>query len=375
MALFSVKKGKKNQKYNKYNKARAGIIRIRGREIPTPIFMPVGTYAAVKTVSPDELKAIGAEIILSNAYHLYLRPGEKLIRNLGGIHQFTGWDRGVLTDSGGFQIFSLAGLQRISNQGISFQSHIDGSSHFLTPEDVIRIEEDIGADLIMPLDIPTAIPASYENAKDACATTLEWARRSIERWYKGSKKAVLFGIVQGNIYKDLREQCAHALMDINFPGYAIGGLSVGEDKSTMYEILELTTKHLPDEKPRYLMGVGAPDDILEAVLRGVDMFDSVLPTRNARNATVFIPGGRILLRNAEYKNDAQQIQVDCGCYTCRNFSRAYLRHLFKTHEILAYRLATIHNLYYIVAFVSKLREAICNEQLERFVEDFKRGLV
>jgi queuine tRNA-ribosyltransferase len=369
MALFSVKKSIKNRK------ARVGVMRIRGREIHTPIFMPVGTYAAVKAVSPEELKAIGAEIILSNAYHLFLRPGEGLIRNLGGIHQFTGWDRGFLTDSGGFQIFSLSGFRRISSEGIHFRSHIDGSAHFLSPEDVIKIEEDIGADLIMPLDIPTAIPTSYENAKDACVKTIEWARRSKERWERGHKKAALFGIVQGNIYKDLREECVSTLVDIDFPGYAIGGLSVGEDKSTMYEILDLTTGHLPYEKPRYLMGVGAPDDILEAVLRGVDMFDSVLPTRNARNATVFIPGGKLLLRNAEYKNDAQQIQQECGCYTCRHFSRAYLRHLFKTREILAYRLATIHNLFYIMSFVSKLREAIYNEQIERFIEDFKVGLI
>jgi queuine tRNA-ribosyltransferase len=366
MSFFSVSSS------NKYRKARTGTIRIRGREIHTPVFMPVGTYAAVKTVSPDELKAIGAEIILSNAYHLFLRPGEELIKNLGGIHRFTGWDRGFLTDSGGFQIFSLSGFQKISSEGISFQSHIDGSRHFLSPEDVIRIEEDIGADIIMPLDIPTAIPTSYENAKNTCFTTLEWARRSMERWEQGQKEATLFGIVQGNIYKDLREQCAEVLVGLDFPGYAIGGLSVGEDKDTMYEVLDLTTDHLPDEKPRYLMGVGAPDDILEAVLRGVDMFDSVLPTRNARNATVFVPGGRILLRNAEYKYDEKPIQEECKCYACRNFSRAYLRHLFKTREILAYRLATIHNLYYLIGFVSKLRKAVSNGWIEKFTEDFKK---
>ncbi|UCB44662.1 MAG: tRNA guanosine(34) transglycosylase Tgt [Spirochaetota bacterium] len=375
MELFSVKKSVIQKKHKKNIRARVGIMRIRGREVNTPIFMPVGTYAAVKTVSPDELKAVGAEIILSNAYHLYLRPGERLIRDLGGIHKFTGWDRGFLTDSGGFQIFSLSEFQQISSEGISFRSHMDGSAHFLTPEDVIRIEEDIGADIIMPLDIPTAIPTSYEDAKKACSTTIEWAKRSIERWNKGKKEATLFGIIQGNIYKDLREKCTKALTDINFPGYAIGGLSVGEDKPTMYEILELTTRHLPDEKPRYLMGVGAPEDILEAVLSGVDMFDSVLPTRNARNATVFIPGGRILLRNADFKNDEKKIQEDCVCYTCNNFSRAYLRHLFKTREILAYRLATIHNLYYIMNFVSKLREAVYNEQIETFIMDFKKGLI
>ncbi|HUT65175.1 MAG TPA: tRNA guanosine(34) transglycosylase Tgt [Spirochaetota bacterium] len=354
-------------------KARTGILRIRGREIPTPVFMPVGTYAAVKTLSPEELKEVGAEIILSNAYHLYLRPGEKTIRSLGGIHSFTGWDRGYLTDSGGYQILSLSTFHEITGKGLRFRSHIDGSEHFLTPEDVVRIEEDIGADIIMPLDIPTAIGSQYAAAKTACATTVDWARRSKERWEREKKSSTLFGIVQGNIYRDLREKCAAQLMDIDFPGYAVGGLSVGEEKETMYEVLDFTTCLLPDDKPRYLMGVGAPDDILEAVIRGIDMFDSVLPTRNARNATVFVPGGKLLLRKAEHREEERPIQEGCGCYTCTHFSRAYVRHLFKTREILAYRLATIHNLHYLIEFVSGLRAAIEGGRIEEFVELFRSG--
>lgn len=333
--------------------------------------MPVGTYAAVKTLSPAELREVGAEIILSNAYHLYLRPGEKLIRSLGGIHRFTGWERGYLTDSGGFQIFSLSPFHEITPEGLRFRSHIDGSEHFLTPEDVVRIEEDIGADIIMPLDIPTAMPSPYEVAKSACSTTIDWARRSKEEWERKKKRSTLFGIVQGNAYKDLREQCIGALLDIDFPGYSVGGLSVGEDKATMYEILDLTTDILPLKKPRYLMGVGAPTDILEAVKRGIDMFDSVLPTRNARNATVFVPGGKLLLRNAKHREDSGPIQEGCGCYTCTHFSRAYIRHLFKTREILAYRLATIHNLHYHINFVSRLRAAVA----EGSVEEFEKGKV
>ncbi len=357
------------------SKARAGSLSIRGREIETPIFMPVGTYAAVKTVSPGELKEIGAEIILSNAYHLFLRPGEKIIKKSGGIHGFTGWDRGFLTDSGGFQIFSLPSFRKVSREGIAFSSHIDGSKHFLTPEDVIGIEKNIGADIIMPLDICTEIPAAYEAAKEAVDITLEWAGRSKNEWEKGCFPAVLFGIVQGNKYKDLREYCTKKIVDISFPGYAIGGLSVGEEKKTMYDIIDVVTDLLPDRKPRYLMGVGAPVDILEAVIRGVDMFDSVLPTRNARNGTVFIPGGRLILTNSKNREDTKPIQENCGCYTCRNFSIAYLRHLFKTREILGYRLASIHNLYYIIDFVARLRNAIKNSNVEAFRNEFYKGSV
>ncbi|KPJ89622.1 MAG: queuine tRNA-ribosyltransferase [Spirochaetes bacterium DG_61] len=361
------------EKKSEHYKARIGRITVHGREVATPLFMPVGTYAAVKTVSPAELEELGAEIILSNAYHLYLRPGDEVVKALGGIHKFTGWERGFLTDSGGFQIFSLASLRQITSEGIAFSSHIDGSKHFLTPEDIIRIESNIGADIIMPLDICTQIPTEHEEAGEAVKITVEWAVRSKRVWDLLGGESALFGIVQGNVYRDLREKCAHQITEVDFPGYAIGGLSVGEEKGQMYEILDFTTDHLPAERPRYLMGVGNTGDILEAVLRGVDMFDCVLPTRNARNGTVFIPGGKLLLRNSEHRDDCDPIQKNCSCYTCRNFSRAYLRHLFKTREILGYRLATIHNLHYLLQFVFMLRQAIQCERIETFKEYLEGG--
>jgi queuine tRNA-ribosyltransferase len=354
--------------------ARSGTIRLGDAlKVETPVFMPVGTYAAVKTVSPDELQEVGARIILSNAYHLFLRPGEKTIKKLGGIHRFTGWQGGILTDSGGFQIFSLSSLRKISKEGVTFQSHIDGDRKFLTPEEVIRIENDIGADIIMPLDVCSAADADYGEAEGAARITQEWAVRSAEAWCNAQGKGALFGIVQGHLFRDLRAWCAEQLVRLDLPGYAIGGLSVGEERSRMYEILEFTTSLLPEDKPRYLMGVGAPADILEGVLRGVDMFDSVLPTRNARNATVFGPGGKLQLRNAAHREDQRPIQEGCGCYTCRHFTRAYLRHLFKTREILGYRLATIHNLTYLIGFVRGIRTAIDEGTLQAFRDDFQKG--
>jgi len=368
MIQFSVKKEGKAG-------SRTGVLRIRDIEVETPVFMPVGTYAAVKTLSPRELQEIGAAIILSNAYHLYLRPGTKLIKKLGGIHRFTGWDGGYLTDSGGFQIFSLSPLRKIERQGVTFQSHLDGSRHFLSPEDVVHIENDIGADIIMPLDVCSAADASQSETREAAEITCEWAERAKSTWEDSGTKSTLFGIVQGGMHRDLRELCARKIVDMDFPGYAVGGLSVGEEKKIMYDLLEHTCSFLPSKKPRYLMGVGAPEDILEAALRGIDMFDSVLPTRNARNATVFIPGGKLLLRNAAYRGDDRPVQPSCTCYTCRNFSRAYLRHLFKTREILGYRLATIHNLHYVLDFVSQIREAIREGKLIQFRDDFYRSAV
>jgi queuine tRNA-ribosyltransferase len=356
--------------------ARSGIMYIGdGMKIETPVFMPVGTYAAVKTVTPEELVEIGASIILSNAYHLFLRPGEKIIKKLGGIHQFTGWKGGFLTDSGGFQIFSLSPLRKISRDGVAFQSHIDGARQFLTPEDVILIENDIGADIIMPLDVCSSADAHYDEAEGAAHITQEWAIRSMEAWAGAQGRGTLFGIVQGHLFRDLRARCAEQLVRLDFPGYAVGGLSVGEDRSTMYDILGFTTALLPEDKPRYLMGVGAPGDLLEGVLRGVDMFDSVLPTRNARNATVFVPGGKLLLRNTINREDERPIQEGCSCYTCRHFTRAYLRHLFKTREILGYRLATIHNLSYLMRFVDEIRAAIRKGTLDDFRDDFQRGML
>jgi queuine tRNA-ribosyltransferase len=342
-------------------------------DVETPVFMPVGTYAAVKTVSPEELQQLGARIILSNAYHLFLRPGEGLIKKLGGIHRFTGWQGGYLTDSGGFQIFSLSPLRKISSEGVTFQSHVDGARHFLTPEEMIRVENDIGADIIMPLDVCSAADTRREEVENAAHITNLWAERSKSAWESAAGRGALFGIVQGGLYRDLRTICAQKIVELDFPGHAVGGLSVGEDRETMYEVLQHTTSLLPEEKPRYLMGVGAPEDILEAVLRGIDMLDSVLPTRNARNATVFVPGGKLLLRNAALREDSGPIQENCTCYACKTFSRAYIRHLFKTREILAYRLATIHNLHYLLAFTAGLRNAIHEGSLARFREDYYRG--
>jgi len=353
--------------------ARLGVIKVHGLDIQTPVFMPVGTYAAVKTVSPHELYDIGADIILGNTYHLFLRPGVEVICKHGGIHHFTGWDKAYLTDSGGFQIFSLSPLREITPEGIFFRSHIDGSRNFFSPEDVIDIQEQIGADIIMPLDICTRIPVNFEEAKKACTITLQWAERSKLEWEKRGKRKHLFGIVQGNVFEKLRERCALSLVDMNFPGYAVGGLSVGEDKPTMYRILDFTIGLLPEDKPRYLMGVGSPEDILQAVIRGVDMFDSVLPTRIARNGTVFIPGGKLVLRNSQFRNDTSPIQKGCDCYTCKNFSRGYIRHLFNTREILGYRLATIHNLFYIISFMKKLRDAIREKKMETLIQQYNEG--
>jgi queuine tRNA-ribosyltransferase len=366
MIVFSVEKTEGASAARASTAARTGVLTVHGRRVATPVFMPVGTYAAVKTLSPRELEEVGAEIILSNAYHLHLRPGEELIRNMGGIHRFTGWSRGILTDSGGFQIFSLSSLRKVTPDGISFTSHVDGSTHFLTPEDVVEIENKIGADIIMPLDVCTSAPSPERDASEAAGITLQWARRSKTAWANANGNTSLFGIVQGNLFRRLRESSADRLADLDLPGYAIGGLSVGEAKTEMYEVIEYTARRLPWHKPRYLMGVGDPADMLEAVLRGIDMFDSVLPTRNARNATVFVRGGRLLLRNAEHRGDERPIQEGCGCYTCAHFTRAYLRHLFKTREILGYRLATIHNLSFINQFMSSLRAAVSTSRVEEF---------
>lgn len=355
--------------------ARAGLLTIRDRKVPTPVFMPVGTYAAVKTVSPAELEQVGAHIILSNAYHLHLRPGSELIADLGGIHRFTGWNGGFLTDSGGFQIFSLSPRRTILEEGISFRSHVDGSKQFLSPEQVIDIERNIGADIIMPLDVCTGPEISRDEASDACGVTNRWASRSKRHWEKNARSGCLFGIVQGNLYVDLRRECARFITGIGFPGYAIGGLSVGERRETMHMMLEEVNRLLPEDRPRYLMGVGEPQDILESVRRGVDMFDSVLPTRNARNASVFVPGGKLALRNAVFRNDEKPIQAGCSCYTCTTFTRAYLRHLFKTREILAYRLATLHNLHYLINFMGRIRQSILNGRLADLRESFDRGEV
>lgn len=350
-------------------KARLGILHTPHGDIETPVFMPVGTQATVKSMTPEELKEIGAKIILSNTYHLYLRPGHKIIERAGGLHKFMNWDRTILTDSGGFQVFSLGPLRRITEEGVEFRSHIDGSKHFLTPEKVIEIENSLGADIIMSFDECAPYPAEYDYVKKSMDMTIRWAKRG-KIAHKNTERQALFGIVQGGTYDDLRRECTKQLVDMDFPGYSIGGLSVGEPKDLMYHVLDVTTDLLPHDKPRYLMGVGSPDDLIEGVIRGVDMFDCVLPTRIARNGTVLTSKGKLVIRNAPYAEEFLPIDDECDCYTCKNYSRAYIRHLFKANEILAARLATIHNLRFLIKLMENIREAIRQDRLLEFKSQF-----
>ncbi|MEG1500541.1 MAG: tRNA guanosine(34) transglycosylase Tgt [Clostridiales bacterium] len=351
-------------------RARAGVLHTTRGDVTTPVFMPVGTCASVKTVSPKELKEIGAQIILSNTYHLYLRPGHQLIADLGGLHDFMSWDKPVLTDSGGFQVFSLNALRKITEQGVEFRSHIDGSKHLFTPEKVMEIEMALGADIAMAFDECAPWPIEEKKLYESMELTHRWAKRCQEAHHH--PRQGLFGIIQGGLVKDFRIHSAKVLADMDFCGYGIGGLSVGEPKELMYEMLDCTIPHIPVEKPRYLMGVGSPDCLVEGVARGVDMFDCVLPTRIARNGTVFVPEGKLVIRNAEYARDLRPIQEGCGCYACQNFSRAYIRHLLKANEILGIRLTTIHNLYYLIHLMSDIRQAILDGAFEEFRHDFWR---
>ncbi|HQG26547.1 MAG TPA: tRNA guanosine(34) transglycosylase Tgt [Syntrophorhabdus sp.] len=350
-------------------RARLGIVRTQHGDIDTPVFMPVGTQGIVKATSPRDLKEMGVRIILANAYHLYLRPGDALIQEMGGIHRFAGWNGAVLTDSGGYQIFSLGVLREIREDGVLFQSHIDGSRHFLTPEKVIRIQENIGADIIMCLDECIPYPSSYEYTKSSVGLTSRWARRCKEA--KKPDDSMLFGIVQGGFYKDLRLKSAQELIDMDFNGYALGGLSVGEPKSIMWEMIDTVVDVLPPNKPKYLMGVGFPEDIVEGVYRGIDMFDCVIPTRHARNGSLFTREGRINIKHARYTNDESPIDERCTCYTCRTFSRAYLRHLFVSHELSSYFLNTVHNIFYYNNLLKTIREALQTGSFEAFYEQFK----
>lgn len=351
------------QKTDHRSKARTGLITTSHGNIQTPIFMPVGTQGTVKAINQEILKEeINAPVILGNTYHLYLRPGTEVLKNASGLHNFMNWDRNILTDSGGFQIFSLAELRKLKADGVEFSSHLDGSKHHFTPEKVIEIERIIGADIIMPLDECTPYPCDFDYATNSKELTSKWALKNKEA-FSNSKplydhNQFLFGIVQGSIYKELREQSAKELMDIGFHGYSIGGLAVGEPAENMYEIVDFTTDILPSEKPRYLMGVGRPENILEAIERGIDMFDCVMPTRNARNAYLFTSEGIVTIRGASFKNDFTPIDEKCNCYTCKNHTKAYLRHLFNTKEILAYELATIHNLKFYLNLVSEARQRI-----------------
>ncbi|MEW6714275.1 MAG: tRNA guanosine(34) transglycosylase Tgt [Nitrospirota bacterium] len=355
--------------------ARLGQIHTSHGVINTPAFIPVGTIATVKSMTVEELKDIGAEIILSNTYHLYLRPGHEVIKNLGGLHKFMNWDGPILTDSGGFQVFSLSPLRKISDEGVEFRSHLDGSTHFFTPELAMEIQAALGSDIAMAFDECTPYPATREYALKSLQLTTKWAERCLKTMSmntplpplnRGEVRQALFAIVQGGVYKDLRKQSAEELMKMGFDGYAIGGLSVGEPKELMYEMVNYTTPLLPKEKTRYLMGIGDLNDVLEAVAAGIDMFDCVMPTRNARNGTLFTSRGRISIKREEFKEDPNPLDPECGCYTCRNYSKAYLRHMYMSREILSMRLNTYHNLHFYLQFFRKMREAISNGEFEKF---------
>ena len=353
------------------SKARAGFFETEHGIVETPVFMPVGTLATVKSLTPEELYAAGAQIILGNTYHLYLRPGQRIIEMFSGIHKFMNWNRPVLTDSGGFQVFSLAKLAKITEEGVSFQSHIDGSKHFLSPEKAMEIQISLNSDIIMCLDQCIKYPASRQEVEQALKLTTRWAQRCKDFWINNTKtENTLFGIIQGGMFGDLRKSSAEALVDMDFKGYAIGGLSVGEPKDMMLDMAEITLNNLPENKPRYIMGVGKPEDLVELVALGADMFDCVMPTRNARNGQMFIESGTINIYNSRFKDDTQPVDKNCTCYTCRNYSRAYLRHLFMSKELLAYRLTTIHNIHFYVNLVKKMRKAILNDKFENFVRDF-----
>jgi queuine tRNA-ribosyltransferase len=353
----------------KQSGARLGRITTPHGTIETPIFMPVGTQATVKAMTPEELKKINSQIILSNTYHLYLRPGHKLVEKAGGLHKFMNWDRPILTDSGGFQVFSLGDLRKISEKGVEFRSHLDGSKHFISPEKAIEIENSLGADIIMAFDECAPYPAEWNYVKNSLERTTRWAKRCKEA-HKNPDTQGLFGIIQGGMYKDLREQSAKEIIDLDFPGYAVGGLSVGEPKPLMYEVLEYTTPLMPKDKPRYLMGVGSPDCLIEGVIRGIDMFDCVLPTRIGRNGTAMTSEGRVVIKNAKYAEDFMPLDPNCDCYTCKNYSRAYLRHLFKAGEILSARLVTYHNLHFLLKLMENVRNAIKEDRLLDFRKEF-----
>lgn len=350
--------------------ARLGRLHTNHGVIETPVFMPVGTQASVKTMTPEELYEIGVDIILANTYHLYLRPGEELVAEAGGLHSFMNWKRAVLTDSGGFQVFSLSKLRKINDDGVYFNSHIDGSTHFLSPEKVMAIEQALGADIAMCFDECAPYPCSYEEAEQAVRRTALWAHRCRDSHHDANQ--ALFGIVQGNIFPDLRQRSASELLEIDFPGYAIGGLSVGEPKEDMYNILGVTTALLPRDKPRYLMGVGEPEDLLAGVARGVDMFDCVLPTRLARHGTAYTGQGKLTVRNAACARDFVPLDEDCGCRVCQNYSRAYIRHLLKSGEILALRLITYHNIYFLTHLMENIKHAIEADDLANFANEFLR---
>jgi len=357
-------------KVDKRTGARLGVMHLPHGDVETPVFMPVGTLATVKTLTPDELdKEVKASIILSNTYHLYLRPGHELIREAGGLHKFMNWNKNILTDSGGFQVFSLNSLRKISEEGVEFRSHLNGSKHFISPEKSMEIQNCLGSDIMMCFDECAPYPSTYDYVQKSMERTTRWAKRCKD-YHKETEKQALFGIVQGGMFKDLREQSVKELVELDFPGYAIGGLSVGEPKDIMVDILNHTVPLLPENKPRYLMGVGTPDYLIEAVLSGIDMCDCVLPTRIARNGTALTSHGKIVVRNAEYARDFTALDPECECYTCKNYTRGYIRHLVKCNEVLGARLLSIHNLRFLVKLMEDVRQAIKDERLLEFKDEF-----
>ena len=349
--------------------ARRGVIHTPHGDIQTPIFMPVGTQATVKSMTPEELKEeVKAQIILSNTYHLYLRPGQEIVKEAGGLHNFMKWDRPILTDSGGFQVFSLSSLRKITEEGVAFHSHLDGSKHLFTPESVMKTEEDLGADIIMAFDECCPYPSTYEYTKNSMERTTRWAKICKEA--HTTENQALFGIIQGGFFEDLRKKSAEDLIALDLPGYAIGGISVGEPKEEFLKMLYYTTPLMPKDKPRYLMGVGTPDYLIEAALAGIDMCDCVLPTRIARNGTALTSHGKVVVRNATYERDWTPLDPECDCYTCKNYTRAYIRHLVKANEILGVRLLSIHNLRFLTRLMENIRTAIENDCLGDFKTEF-----
>lgn len=349
--------------------ARLGKVHTPHGSFDTPMFMPVGTLATVKTMSPEELIQMNAQIILSNTYHLWLRPGDDLIKEAGGLHKFMNWNRPILTDSGGFQVFSLSGIRKIEEEGVYFRHHLSGEKLFFSPEIAMGIQNNLGPDIMMVLDECPPYPASYEYMKNSVERTSRWAERSLEAHQRKNDQA-LFGIIQGGEYEDLRKQSAQDLLSLDFPGYAIGGLSVGESKEVMNQVLESTTPLMPTNKPRYLMGVGSPDALIDGAIRGVDMFDCVLPTRIARNGTCMTSTGRLVVRNAKYARDLRPIDENCNCHVCKNYTRAYVRHLINCNETFGFRLTTYHNLHFLLELMKQVREAIMEDRLGDFKEVF-----
>ncbi|SFH77315.1 tRNA guanosine(34) transglycosylase Tgt [Pisciglobus halotolerans] len=356
-------------KEEKHTGARLGEIITPHGTFPTPMFMPVGTLATVKSISPEELDEMGASIILSNTYHLWLRPGEDLVAEAGGLHKFMNWDKGILTDSGGFQVFSLADMRKIEEEGVHFRNHLNGAKMFLSPEKAIDIQNKLGPDIMMSFDECPPFNESHDYMKRSVERTSRWAERGLKA-HANPKTQGLFGIIQGGGFEDLRKQSARDLVSLDFPGYSIGGLSVGESKEEMNRVLEYTTPLIPQLKPRYLMGVGTPDSFIDGVIRGIDMFDCVLPTRIARNGTCMTHKGRLVVKNAQYARDFGPIDDQCNCYTCRNYSRAYIRHLFKADETFGLRLTSYHNLYFLLDVMRNIRQAIKDDQLLEYREHF-----